>query len=281
MTTWSKILVITALILLPHKAKCGDDVVRPVLSAFTLEGGTANIVDTYLSPLHFSGPVIGLSAERMQAMKFSPEKWVMRLDGRVRYASASNRPTHLIPLTMADVEGAWSMMYRRNAGPVNIYLGGYTGLNLGGLYAPRNSNNPASAHLSWSIGPTAAAVYSFKLGKIPVVLRDIVRMPISGIFFSPEYDELYYEIYLGNRRGIIHGAWPGNFFRLDNLLSADFRFNSTILRIGYRFDCESTSVNNLVTRNISHSAVVGIACEWLSLGTRPRNPNAKTINAMY
>lgn len=54
---------------------------RPVVSAYTLEAGTAHIAQTYLSPLRYSGPMIALSYERMQAMRFDPERWVMRLVG--------------------------------------------------------------------------------------------------------------------------------------------------------------------------------------------------------
>ncbi len=68
-------------------AVCASDdreaIERPVVSAYTLEAGTAHIAQTYLSPLRYSGPMLALSYERMQAMRFDPERWVMRLSGRL------------------------------------------------------------------------------------------------------------------------------------------------------------------------------------------------------
>ena len=69
-------------------AVCASDdrevIERPVVSAYTLEAGTAHIAQTYLSPLRYSGPMLALSYERMQAMRFDPERWVMRAIGAPR-----------------------------------------------------------------------------------------------------------------------------------------------------------------------------------------------------
>lgn len=108
-------------------------------------------------------------------------------------------------------------------------------------------------------------------------------MPVTGIFFSPQYGELYYEIYLGNHKGLVRGAWPGNFFRLNNLLTADFRLGSTIIRAGYRCGITSTKASHIVTRRIEHTAVIGIASEWISLSADRRGPSEKSkiISALY
>ena len=52
---------------------------RPVLSSYTVEAGSAHLVETYLSPLKYSGWGTALGYERMQAMRFDPENWVMNL----------------------------------------------------------------------------------------------------------------------------------------------------------------------------------------------------------
>lgn len=66
--------------------------------------------------------------------------------------------------------------------------------------------------------------------------------------FSQEYDELYYEIYLGNHSGLVHWAWPGNMFRWNNLVAADLDFGNSRLRLGFRSNIYSTEVNHLTTR---------------------------------
>ena len=47
---------------------------RPVAAAYTVEAGSSQIVNTYLTPLRYDGMELALRYERMQAMKFSPDK---------------------------------------------------------------------------------------------------------------------------------------------------------------------------------------------------------------
>mgnify|MGYP001026328133 FL=1 len=267
-------------------AVCASDdrevIERPVVSAYTLEAGTAHIAQTYLSPLRYSGPMLALSYERMQAMRFDPERWVMRLSGRLDGARTRNNPARNALMWNLNLNLGWSMMRRWNMGPWSLYGGGYTSVEGGLLYVPRNSNNPVAAKAAWNVGITASAVYHTSLFGKKLTLRYLGELPLTGVFFSPEYGELYYEIYLGNHKGIVRGAWPGNYFKLNNLVSADIALGRTILRLGYRCNIASTKTNNIVCRHIEHSAVVGVASEWISLSpTRKPDPDARYISAMY
>ena len=134
-----------------------------------------------------------------------------------------------------------------------IGFGGSTNINGGIFYNGRNSNNPVAAQAAWNIT------------------------------LSAEYDGLYYEIWLGNHKGLVHGAWPGNYFRLDNLLTADIRLGNTILRLGYSCRILSSKANDIVTRRTTHTAVIGIASEWISLGSSGTKglDKARVISALY
>ena len=55
---------------------------KAVLSAYSIEAGSNHLCNTYLTPLHYSGWRTALSYERMQAMKFNPERFIQRLDLR-------------------------------------------------------------------------------------------------------------------------------------------------------------------------------------------------------
>ena len=261
-----------------------EDRYRPVTAGYTLEVGSSHISDTYLTPLKYEGLSFGLGYERLQAMKFSPDKWVMQLTGRLGVNRAENPAKNA---TMWDLELglSWGMMRRwriENLTGLQLYGGGATLLDLGALYLARNGNNPVSAKAAWTVGLSGMAVYNFKISRLPVSLRYQAVLPVTGAFFSPDYGELYYEIYLGNHSGLAHAAWWGNYFRLNNLLTADLRLGSTNLRLGYRANILSTKVNNIVSREITHSFVVGVSGEWLSL---PRSgslsPKAKIISTMY
>lgn len=255
--------------------------VRPVLSAFTLEAGSAHIAETYLTPLRYSGWTLALGYERMQAMRFNPERWVMQLRGRAELDRTFN-PAHNACIWNVGLRLGWAMMHPWHLSPaLTLYGGGSTDLDAGVFYSDRNSNNPAAAKGAWTVGLQGAAVYSLHLKRLPVVLRYQADMPLTGIFFSPQYGELYYEIYLGNRSGLVRAAWPGNFFRLGNYLTADLRFGATTLRLGYRCNILSTKASDIVTRHITHTAVVGVTTDWISLSAKRKIADAKIISAMY
>ena len=97
-------------------------------------------------------------------------------------------------------------------------------------------------------------------------------MPLMGAFFSPEYDELYYEIYLGNHHGLAHFGWPGNIFRWDNLVTADLQLGTSQLRVGFRSRIFSSEVNHITTRNFSYAFVLGVVSDWLSVSPRRSLP---------
>ena len=207
----------------------------------------------------------------------------MRLDGRLSFDRTTN-PAGNASMWGLDLDLGWAMTYRlRLPHSLTLLAGGATGIKGGASYSARNSNNPVAAKAAWTIDATASLIYNTRIGRVPLCLRYQAELPLTGIFFCPEYGELYYEIYLGNRRGLVHGAWPGNYFRLDNLLTADFRFGGTILRVGYRCDVFSSKTNNIVTRDITHTAVLGLVSEWISLGSRSRTAlaDAKIISALY
>lgn len=255
---------------------------RPVLSAYTFEAGSSHIAETYLSPLKYSGWDIALGYERLQAMKFSPERWVMQLQGRLDLQRASN-PARNARMWNVALDLRWGMAHRWKLGNGwSVYGGGSTGIDVGAFYNPRNSNNPVAAKAAWTINALGAVVWNTHLGKLPVCARYQAELPLTGIFFSPAYGELYYEIYLGNHKNLVRGAWPGNYFGLNNLLSLDLRFGRTTMRLGYRCNILSTKASHIVTRRIEHAAVVGIVCEWLSLGPKNNSAHdAKIINALY
>ena len=278
-----KRLVFGSLLALTGVGTQAQEPIRPVLSAYTVEIGSSHIADTYLSPLKYSGGATALNYERMQAMEFSPEKWVMRLNARAAFNWAKNTVRNASMLDL-DIDIRWGMMHRwRMPQGFILMAGASTGVAGGTFYNARNSNNPASAKASWTVNASGSAVWNGSFHGIPLCARYLVEMPLTGIFFYPEYGELYYEIYLGNHSGLVHGAWPGNFFRLENLATVDMRFGGTIVRLGYRGNVLSTKACGLVTRRVTHTLVIGLASEWLTLSARKNRgiENARIISALY
>lgn len=256
--------------------------IRPVMSSYSFNYGQAQVADTYLSPVIYNGWNVGFRYSRLQAMKFSPEKWVMELTIGVNGSRSRNKARNSF-LWQGELDARWAMMHRW-VFPfrLTIGIGGFTGIQGGAIYTSRNGNNPVAAKGSWFIGPQAYATYAFKIRKTPTLVRWEGSIPLTGLFFSPQYGELYYEMYMGNHSGLVYGAWFGNYINLDNEVSIDFNFGSASLRVGYRSTVYSTNVNHITTRVVTNSLVVGVVTEWLSLNhSKLPGSNARIISALY
>lgn len=259
----------------------GDSVltVRPVTSAYMVEVGSGRLADTYLSPLKYSGTHLGLLYQRFQAMKFDPENWTMKLSMGLRGDMTKNQSQNS-DLVNLIAEGSWTMMHRWQL-PCNLSVGIGPGLSLdlGVMYLSRNGNNPASAKCSATLDASAFAAWKHKIGALPFTIMYQARMPLTGAFFSPNYGQLYYQIYLGDTKGLAHAAWWGNFFGFENMLSADFHFGATTVRLGYRGNFVSTKVNNIIAHEYSNSIVLGLVCEWISLAPQRKIAASKIISS--
>lgn len=278
-------MLLAALPLRAQEAEVMTDSVaplRPVFAAYTAEFGSAHLADTYLTPLKYDGWHAGFDYARYQAMRFAPHDWSMRLHFNLGLDKTDN-PARNATMWSIMLTADWGMMRKfRPVSGLTLAVGGSTGVEVGCLYNARNGNNPASAKAAWTVNLTGYAAYRLNLGKLPVTLMYHPTLPVSGVFFSPDYGELYYEIYLGDTSGLTHCAWWGNYFELDNLLTADLHFGSTNLRVGYHGKLFSSKVNHITTNMFTHSVVLGVSGDWISVNPRKGlSPTAGMIQAVY
>ena len=235
-------------------------VVRSTLSMFTVDAGYASVHDSYLTPITYSGMDLALGYEAMRDTHFDPDKWLWQLqvgaDYNLTENAARNNDIHLLLGDLSfNMQRKWRDAIARR---VDLSVGPMTQLRAGIAYDEANSNNPVSVRAYWNVGVTGMASLDTRLWRLPVTLRYQAQLPVVGVFFAPEYDESYYEIYLGNHRNLAHLGWWGNRLDMTHYLGADLHFGSTILRIGYRTRFEHWSVNNLKVHDVSHSLVIGI-----------------------
>lgn len=259
-------------------------VLRPVTSIVSVSGGGSHLLDTYLSPLHNSGLHLGLAWEHFQATGFSPDNWVRQLELSASY-ERNNSPAGNHHFHSVTGQARWSLM-RRWKGvltpELQLMAGGQTALHGGIIYAPQNSNNVVSARVQWNVGLSAMAAYNFKIKRLPVTLSYQASVPVAGVFYSPEYGESYYEMYVGNHSGLVHFGWWGNRFDMENMVAADLHLGSTVLRIGYRNRFSTSWVSNLSTRERYHAVVIGLGGDILSLGYRKSLPrDARIVSPLY
>lgn len=251
-------------------------VVRPVTASYMAAGGTSHLADTYLTPLRYSGWHAALAYSRMQAPRLHPDLLTMSLDVSLSLDRAMN-PVRNATMWGAILRAEWGLMARRPLLPaLTVALGGSLAAEGGVLYSARNGNNPASAKGAATLNLTGLAAWHTRLGHTPLTLLWHPSMPLIGAFFSPDYGELYYEIYLGNHSGLVHTAWPGSYFCLDNLVAADLSLGrGTSLRLGYSGRVSSTKASGIVTRTVTHALVIGVSGDWITLGT----PAGRTVRA--
>lgn len=267
-----KLVIAAGLMLSAAPIVHGQEASRPVTSSFTLGMGSAHVADTYLTPLHYRGTSWLLDYRRMQAACFAPDRFTTRLGISLDLGHTHN-PAGNAKMWDAMLGVDWALMRRwKVLDRLTLAAGGEIGVSGGAFYNARNGNNPASAKASATVGLTGFAAYDFRISRLPVRVIYEPSVPVIGAFFAPEYGQLYYEIYLGERRGLAHCAWWGNYFALDHLLAVDLRLGSTSLRLGYQGKVLSTHVNHIVTRSMSHLFVIGVTTEWLSIN--PRKPSA-------
>ncbi|MCM1291255.1 MAG: DUF3316 domain-containing protein [Prevotella sp.] len=257
-----------------------DSVSRPVTQTYSIEIGGVSNLDTYISPLRYHGSSIALSGTWAKCMAFDAKNWTMQFDAYLSFDRSFNKH-HSADLYGLDFNFRWGINRRwQMVRKLQLSVGATVGLDVGALYLPRNSNNPANISASTDLSLRASVSYPLKIGRLPILISETVSLPSLAVFFSPQYGEPYYEIYLGNHSGLAHFGWWGNHFGIDNLLSFDLDFGRTAMRLGYRFNVRSSFVNSINHQNVIHAFVIGVIPHGLGLKRR-MSCKTTSINALY
>lgn len=254
---------------------------RPVTGLYALQIGHRDVLATYLSPLHYTGKSMGVYGAWSKAMPFSPEHAIMHFDTDLTISNLLNPQK---TATMIGLNGSfnWGMSWRKRLPcQFQVTAGGSIGLEGGVYYLLRNGNNPVEAIANVSLALRASLSRPIKIGRLPILLRDEISLPSLGVFFSPQFGETYYEIYLGNHKNLVHAGWWGNNFRLNNLLSATLDFGRTAMTIGYKFDAYTQWACYLNTKVYCHSFVIGVIPGGIGLKKRKAQIPSERVYSIY
>lgn len=219
--------------------------------------GSANMYDTYLSPLEYKGFSIHLMYEQMRRTTWFDYKFYKQQIFELDLSKGDN--------PAKNVSEYWALLSYRIGGHYMVYntdnfrlgLGGLWDINGGVLYNERNGNNPASARAYSNLNMSVTASYKFKWGAV----RWQIDSPFMGILFSPKYGQSYYEISLGNSVGLVNFASYHNQRALRNYISIDIPINKYTIRVGYMGSWYQTKVNEIQTHQYTNSFVVGFPIE--------------------
>ncbi len=234
---------------------------HPTQSMFMVDVGYASIHDSYLTPITYDGIGLGLTFEVSRLTSLGDYKWLWQLDVGADYNYVENPSgNNELHKVMGDIAFNMQHVWRHVLTPrLNFSAGPMAQLRAGIVYNAVNSNNPVTVRAHANLGASGTAWFSTRLGRMPVTLRYQVQLPVAGVFFAPEYDESYYEIYLGNHRNLAHVGWWGNRLDMTHYLGADLHLGSAIVRLGYRARLEHWQVNGLKVHDVSHAAVLGLS----------------------
>lgn len=225
---------------------------------FTIDVGYASVHDSYLTPITYGGLDLGLAYQALRDVRAGQWLWQLQVGADYNYTEnhARNNELHkLLGDISIDMQRRWQGAIAQR---VDLSVGPMAQLRAGIIYNGANSNNPVSVRAHASLGAAAMAAWRTRLGRKPVTLRYQVQLPVAGVFFAPDYDESYYEIYLGNHKNLAHLGWWGNRLDMTHYLGADLRMGKHNLRLGYRARLEHWTVNHLHVHDVTHALVLGI-----------------------
>ncbi len=232
-----------------------------ITNARMISIGSAQILDTYLSPLHYNGPEVRFISHTLREHPDSSRLFreIVHQGGISILDNKSGNGGEIAG--SYNFQYGWQLHladYRFSGSTLRLDAGGNIDANIGFIYNTRNSNNPAQARAYLNLTPTAAATYTIH-GKRPLRFRYEVGVPLAGIMFSPNYGQSYYEIFSqGNYDHNIVPTWIGNAPSMRQMLSLDCNLWGTTIRIGYLGDYQQARVNNLKSHIYSHALLIGI-----------------------
>ena len=244
--------------------------------AFVVGGGFGNVLDTYLSPYNYTGPVARLQRQtERQVRAFGIDSLTFQtltdLDCAFTENPAGNVNSYAGGLRygLAWLKPFARMRFSGNQSLLSFYAGPQASAYLGCVYNERNGNNPAQAKADIMIDATAKASWEFNLLSRRMTLNYQLYLPLFGLAFSENYGQSYYETFeLGNYDHNLVFAHPGNMPSMRHLLSLDIplRKNSkTAFRISYAGYFMQSTFNHLRYHSYTHSFMIGLTSHFLRL----------------
>ncbi len=228
-------------------------------SMLMVDVGYASVHDSYLTPITYDGIDLAVSVEALRPVRQGQWTWQLNVGADYNYVEnpVGNNDLHKLMGDLAfDMQRVWRGIFNPK---LNFSAGPMAQVRAGIVYDAVNSNNPVTVRAHANLGAAGTAWLNTRLGRKPITLRYQLQLPIVGVFFAPEYDESYYEIYLGNHKNLAHLGWWGNRLDMTNYLGADFKMGKTQLQLGYRNRLEHWTVNHLHVHDVTHSIVLGIS----------------------
>ena len=244
---------------------------RYVMRATLYGAGYTNILDTYLSPMEYTGPEIRILRESKRMPKLQNGNVSAQSLFQINLSLTDNKAETGSELAgLINWNYAWHYQFRL-AENLKILAGPMIDLNGGFVYNTRNSNNPAQAKAYVNIAGSGMVIYRFRIGNYPLVARYQANLPLLGAMFSPEFGQSYYEMFsLGHKGKNVLFTSLHNNPSLRQMLTLDFPIRKVTMRVGYICDLQQAKVNHLKYHTYSHDFMIGIVKNFYLLKGKNR-----------
>ena len=230
-----------------------------VVGNVSLGVGKALTLEEYLSPRPYSGFQYVVSNDRLSCHGTDRLFQYRRSHYSLQYS------------VMQDDNGSGSQMHAKldafygwghtivSTQADDLMIGPAAMLSISGLYNRRNSNNPATADGYAALGFMADNTLRFRIAGYPMAFQATLYLPLAGIGYAPDYDQLYWIMYKNSQYGrTLHFVCPLNSpaFCQDLALSVPAGRNQ--VRVAFNVDYMSNRLGGKSTR-LSHSSfMVGL-----------------------
>ena len=235
--------------------------------------GYHNLLDTYLSPLEYTGTEVRILREHARLTHLMNDRVAYQntLQGYIAYCKSPTDDAKTIS-GMVDWTFAWRYQWQPSES-LTLQAGPAIGTHLGFAYNTRNGNNPAQARIAVDAGLSAAASYRFQcLGK-SFTARYQADLPLVGAMFSPNYTQSYYEIFsLGNYDHNICATHLFQAFNISQMLSLDMPLGNHTIRLGYLCNIRQSHVNHLKSHDWSHAFMLGYVKQFQLIKPNRKQP---------
>ncbi|MBR1889654.1 MAG: DUF3316 domain-containing protein [Alloprevotella sp.] len=170
------------------------DSIRTVERQWLFGVGRTNLLDTYLSPLEYTGPSLSVNHRTDRLAHFGQKRIsvISHYGAQVARTASPTEDAH-----------AWDMSVRAIGGLVRqwkpsdrwrVAAGGLVDGAVGMTYNTRNGNNPAQARFEVSVDADILAEYAFPLLNKTARVRAELTAPLFGVAFTPRFGQSYYEL---------------------------------------------------------------------------------------
>ena len=214
--------------------------------------GSANVMDTYLSPYSYkyNDVRIDIICENLR------KKGV---DGvGLHLATMENMARNVREYDIGLYVQSSYYLLQKSMGAFGVKVGPMGYLYVGGLYNERNGNNPAQARLSLMADLAALATYDFSLWNKNFQLEYSLDIPFVGVAYSPQFGQSYYEQFmLGDYDHNCVFAHFVNTPSIRHRLLLNFPFFNKRWFVGYNGVMDQSKYNGLRYHSYSHQFIIG------------------------